>query len=77
MQEEEVIRWIGEAVGLAPGQLKPESRDSDFLEWDSMGLLAVVAMLDRHGIHLEPGDSEAARSVAGVLKAFRDAGKLT
>ena len=77
MDEQEVIRLIEEAIGIERGRLNIESKADDAPEWDSMGTLALLTVLDRHGVNMDPGGAAALQSVQGVLEVLRKAGKLS
>jgi hypothetical protein len=40
------------------------------------GLLAILAQLDRQGVHFDPGNAVALQTMQGILEAFRQARKL-
>jgi acyl carrier protein len=76
MNEADVLNLISESLNLAPGLLKADSVAGDVDEWDSMGSLVLVAVLDRQGIKVEPQDIGQIQSVQGIVALFRKQGKL-
>ena len=77
MTEKQVIELIANTLGIACSALRCTSDSRDFAEWDSMGALSLVMMLDGEGVRVEPDDIDRIRSVQGILTAFREAGKLS
>jgi acyl carrier protein len=75
MTEQQVIDLIADALQIAPGKLLPDSTADDFIEWDSMGKLVLLSLLDRQGIAFSPDDAECLNSVQGILSIFRAAGE--
>ena len=73
---DQVVQLISDALGVATNQLNPNSVAQNHPEWDSMGMLAILAALGREGIHLDPGDVAALDSVEGILGVFRAAGRF-
>ena len=76
MKTEDVIQLTASAIGIEPGKLSADSQAADFEGWDSMGVLSLLAMFDRHGINFDTGKIESLQSVRGILQAVRDTGKL-
>jgi acyl carrier protein len=67
-KQEQVLRLVADALVVALEQLSPSSTASDFKEWDSMGTMNIMILLDSEmGIRLAPGESERLQSVAGIL----------
>ncbi len=76
MTEQEVVDLIGEALGVETGKVGRNDVAADHPEWDSMGMLALMTMLNAEGIEFDPGDAESLQSVQGVIAAFQSRGKL-
>jgi len=76
MTKNEVLSLIANAIGVPAERITDRSVAADFAEWDSMGTLALLAVLDRGGVAMEPGDGAALQAVQGVLEAVRKAGRL-
>ena len=76
LSSEGVIQLIAEALDITPSKLNETSRASDVTEWDSMGILSILSVLDREGVKCDMGNTEELQSVQGVLNVFRSAGKL-
>jgi acyl carrier protein len=77
MTEKEVIDMIGDALGLPEGRVTAGSAFGEFAEWDSMGALMIVTVLDRQGIKVPPAEIDRIASVKGILDLFRANGRLT
>ena len=76
LSAEGVIRLIAEALDVPASKLSETSRASDVPEWDSMGILSILSVLDREGVKCDIGNTEALQSVEGVIKVFHSAGRL-
>ena len=76
MDKQTVIDLIVKELGIKSTELTEQSVADDFVEWDSMGTLSIITMLQEHGITFDPGDAEKLLSVQGILQTFRDAGRL-
>jgi acyl carrier protein len=74
--ESEVLQLIAGTLGLPAGRLRADSGAHDLAEWDSMGVLSILAVLGGEGIRLDPGETMHLASVEGVLQTFRKAGRL-
>ncbi len=67
MSEKEFFAVLEEALGAAPGTVTMDKRLADIPEWDSLGSLSVIALLDEnHGISLGPGVFEQCKTVADL-----------
>ena len=74
---DDVLRNVAETLLISPEALHERSAAVDFEEWDSMGTMALMSMLDgRYGLRLAPGDAAQLQSVSGILDLLRKAGKL-
>ncbi len=71
-----VIQLIAEALEIPATKLNATSRSHDFPEWDSMGILTILTVLDREGVKCDFGNTEALQSVQGVTEIVRLAGRL-
>jgi len=76
ISEQDVMQLIAEALELPVSAVRLQTRAADLPEWDSMGVLSILSVLDREGIKCEIGNADALQSVAGVLEMVREAGKL-
>jgi acyl carrier protein len=74
----EVLHHIGETLSIDPARLRADSKATDFEEWDSMGVMNLLLMLDSDcGVKLLPGETDKLRSVDGILGLLKKAGKLS
>lgn len=76
MTEDEVIQIIADALDTPRSQLNAGTKAADVSEWDSMGVLSILASLDREGIKCEIDNTESLQSISGVLKICRSAGRF-
>lgn len=76
MTEQQVVDLIASTLGVPGEKVERSSRAEDFPEWDSMGALTLVTMLDRQGVRIQPEEIGRIQSVEGIISAFREAGKL-
>jgi acyl carrier protein len=77
MTQDDVKRMIASALGLPPDAIDDDTRAGDIEEWDSMGTMSILVMLDSDfGVRLAPNETAATESVAGILRLLRMAGKL-
>jgi hypothetical protein len=53
-----------------------DSCSKDFPEWDSMGTLAILTVLSRQGVQIDPGSVDMLQSIHGIIGQVRDAGRL-
>ena len=77
MSPEDVMRSMETALNVAPHLITSDTKASDIQEWDSMGQLAIIFMLDReYDVKLEPNEAASLDSVEAVLAILRQKGKL-
>ncbi|WP_373650427.1 MULTISPECIES: hypothetical protein [unclassified Schlesneria] len=74
--ESEVIGLVAEALDVPASTLNSASKAVDVPEWDSMGILGILSVLDREGIKCDIGNTESLQSIAGILETCRSAGRL-
>lgn len=78
MTPEDVIQRVAEALDLAPGLLSMDAKAGDLEQWDSMGTMAILLMLNREmGIRLAPNEASNLSSVRGILELLAAKGKLS
>ena len=63
-------------LDIPASKLTESSQAADVPEWDSMGILSILSVLDREGVKCDIGNTEALQSVRGVLEVFQSAGRL-
>jgi acyl carrier protein len=70
---EEKLSLIAEALDIEPGTLKPETRLEDLQEWDSLGMVSLIAMLDKHfSVRLQPEEIRALVTVEDILSRMKE-----
>lgn len=73
MNLEEKLSLIAEALDIEPGTLKPETRLEDLQEWDSLGMVSLIAMLDKHfSVRLQPEEIRALVTVEDILSRMKE-----
>lgn len=73
MNLEEKLSLIAEALDIEPGTLKPETRLEDLQEWDSLGMLSLITMLDKHfSGRLQPDEIRALVTVEDILSRMKE-----
>jgi len=73
---EGIILLIAEALDVPASKLNETSQAIDVSEWDSMGILTILTVLDREGVKCDMGNTEALQSMKGIIDVFRTAGRL-
>jgi len=59
---------VEKALDTEPGTLKPDTRLNDLEEWDSLGVVSLIAMLDKHfSVRLHPDKIRALATVKDIL----------
>jgi acyl carrier protein len=76
LSEELVIQLIGQALDVSPRNITLATKSNDIPEWDSMGILSILAALDRAQIACDMGNAAALQTVTGVVEVVRAAGRL-
>ena len=75
MTKTQFIEKLGAELGLPPAKLTDSAPFSSFPAWDSMGRMAVVALLDTElGIDLPQGELKKCQTVGDLVALV--AGKL-
>jgi acyl carrier protein len=73
----EALKWIAEVFHTDADLIKPETLRADILEWDSLGVLALMAAIDSDfGIIISDEELGDMNSVNDILDILRQAGKL-
>ncbi len=77
MNSKEALDWIADVFEEEPEDLTPETPRGDILGWDSMGILALMAGLDRDcDILLNADDMQSMTKVDDILKILNSNGKI-
>jgi acyl carrier protein len=78
MTPEEVRGRIAEALNVDPDRVTMGTKAGDLEEWDSMGTMTILLMLDRDlGLQLAPNEASKLASVRGILELLTAKGKLS
>ena len=73
MKKNQFIEKLGAELGIAPNRLTDTALLSSFASWDSMGRMAVVAMLDAElAIELPPGSLQKCQTVGDLVAIVSD-----
>ena len=68
MNKTQFIEKLGSELGVAPSKLTDAAVLSSFPAWDSMGRMAVIAMVDTDlAIELPPGGLQKCQTVADLV----------
>jgi acyl carrier protein len=74
MDEAELKAKVAEALGVDRALITDTTKAADLQEWDSMGTMSVLIMLDRdYGLKLPPNRTDQLGSIAGILGLLREA----
>ena len=77
MTEPEAIRWIAGVFAEPPEKLTPETPRAEIIDWDSLGVLTLMASLDSDfGVVLTDDELQELKSVGHILDVLRRNGKL-
>lgn len=68
---DEVIRLIANELDIPPDRLSESSSAKDITEWDSMGVLGILAMCDRNGLEVRNQEMPKLQSVSGIIEIFK------
>jgi len=64
----EKIKLLAEILDSDENILTPETELEQLEEWDSMGIISVIAMLDKkYGVQLKADQIQALKSVGDIL----------
>ncbi|MFV2082348.1 MAG: hypothetical protein ACC669_10850 [bacterium] len=77
MNSKEALAWIADVFEEEPEELTPETPRGDIPGWDSMGILALMAGLDRDfDILLTADDMQSMTKVDDILQILNRNGKI-
>jgi acyl carrier protein len=77
MNTAEALGWIAELFEQDPEQVKAETLREEIPAWDSLGVLTLMAALDKKfGVLLGNGEISAMKSVNDVLEVLRKNNKI-
>ncbi len=78
MTQEEALRWIAGVFAEPPEKLTPETHRAEILDWDSLGVLTLMASLDSDfGVILSDDELQSLKEVGDILDVLRRNGKLS
>ena len=78
MTEPEALDWLATLFNQPAGSLQPDTPRDTIPEWDSLGVLNLMAGLDeKFGILLADDALKAMTRPADVLEVLRSNGKLS
>jgi acyl carrier protein len=77
MNQQEALSWIADVFEESAENIRPGTRKDEVPGWDSLGILALIAALDKDfDIVLEPEAIQAMSSVEDILEVLRHQGRL-
>jgi acyl carrier protein len=72
---EEKLELVTKALDAQPGTLKAETSLQELDEWDSLGVISLIAMIDKHfSVRLEPEKIRAFKTVRDILDQMGNEG---
>jgi acyl carrier protein len=78
MSEADVIKWLEGVFNEEPGAIAVDTPRDALPEWDSLGVLNLMADMDaQFGILLSNDDLEAMNEIGDIIKILKDHEKLT
>ncbi len=78
MNTETALKWIAEVFNESPGGITPETNREDIPEWDSLGVLTLMADLDeKFDILLTADQMGAMTKVNDILEVLQQHQKLS
>lgn len=64
----EKVSLIEKALDTDLGRLKPDTKLNELEEWDSLGVVSLIAMLDKHfSVRLQPEKIRSLMTVKDIL----------
>ncbi len=77
MTEKEAIDWVAGMFNESPGDISPETLREDIPEWDSIGVLTLMAEMDeKFDIVLSDEQTNGMTTVSDILELLREKGNL-
>jgi acyl carrier protein len=77
IEQQQALDWIAKVFREPPGKLTPETRRLDVEDWDSLGVLTLMASLDSDfGITLSDEQLQDTNQVGDILQILRSNGAL-
>jgi acyl carrier protein len=77
MKEDEALLLITKTFNERPGDISPETSKDDIPNWDSIGMISLMAELDEQfGVLLEEREIRSFNRVDDILQVLRNQGKL-
>jgi acyl carrier protein len=78
MTQAEALKWFADLFGLPADSISPESTRDKIPNWDSLGVLTLMAALDEtFNIVTDDAKMRSLQKVGDVLDLLRQHGKLT
>lgn len=73
MDLKDKLSLIAQALDAEPEALKPETKLEELEEWDSLAVVSVIAMLDKHfSVRLRPNDIKSLVTVEDILVHMKE-----
>ena len=73
MDLKDKLSLIAQALDAEPEALKPETKLEELEEWDSLAVVSVIAMLDKHfSVRLKPNDIKSLVTVEDILAHMKE-----
>lgn len=73
MDLKDKLSLIAQALDAEPEALTPETKLEELEEWDSLAVVSVIAMLDKHfSVRLKPNDIKSLVTVEDILAHMKE-----
>lgn len=77
MTEEKAIKWIAELFNESPDNIQSDTLRDDIPEWDSIGVLTLMAELDeKFDIVVTNEETAAMTKVGDLIRILHQKGKI-
>jgi len=72
------LKWFADLFGLPIANVTPATARTEITDWDSLGVLTLMAALDEtFDLVVDDADMRAMKKVGDVLDLLRKNGKIT
>lgn len=73
MEEKDKLAFVAKALDCPIENLKPGGFLEELEEWDSLGMVSVMAMLDKHfAVRVQPKEIRGFKTVSDILAKMEE-----
>ena len=73
MEVKEKLAFVAKALDCPVENLKPEGVLEELEEWDSLGMVSLMAMLDKHfAVRVQPKEIRGFKTVSDILAKMNE-----